>query len=72
MANISDEWKEDCLEYRGVVLTGAGAHWCVEWDDLPIDETCYEWPCCEYATSLNIPATGINWKSYESTWEPSE
>jgi hypothetical protein len=35
----------DCLHYRGEVLTGTYSHWCAEWDGLPIDETCYEWPC---------------------------
>lgn len=39
-------WEEDCLTYRGEVLTGQYAHWCVEWDGLPVDETCFEWPCC--------------------------
>lgn len=38
-------WETDCMEYRGAVLTGRYAHWCAEWDDLPIDETCEEWPC---------------------------
>lgn len=39
------EWEADCLEYRDRILTGVEAHWCAEWDDLPIDETCPEWPC---------------------------
>lgn len=34
-----------CFEYRGDFLMGKYAHWCVDWDDLPIDETCGEWPC---------------------------
>jgi hypothetical protein len=33
------------MYWRGVVLTGKYAHWCDEWDGLPIDETCEEWPC---------------------------
>ena len=36
---------EDCKVWRGRVLTGKYAHWCPEWDDLPMDETCSEWPC---------------------------
>lgn len=40
-----EDWIADCLEYRGVVLTGEKAHWCSEWDGLPIDETSLEWPC---------------------------
>lgn len=42
------EWEEDCLEYRGVLLTGRYAHYCLDWDGLPIDETCVEWPCCAF------------------------
>ncbi len=41
----SKEWIEDCLKWRGVVLTGEHAHWCFDWDGLPVDETCDEWPC---------------------------
>jgi uncharacterized protein (DUF433 family) len=38
-------WRSDCLEWRGRVLTGEHGHWCNEWDLLPVDETCDEWPC---------------------------
>ncbi len=38
-------WREDCLKWRGVILTGKYSHWCFDWDELPIDETCREWPC---------------------------
>jgi len=38
----ADEWVADCLKWRGVVLTGSKAHWCNDWDGLPIDETCAE------------------------------
>ena len=41
----SADWTEDCLKWRGKVLTGIYGHWCVDWDFLPIDETCHEWPC---------------------------
>ena len=41
-------WVRDCLMWRGKVLTGGSRHWCDEWDSLPIDDTCLEWPCgCE-------------------------
>lgn len=40
------QWEADCLHWRGRVLTGEHAHWCNEWDGLPIDETTPEWPCC--------------------------
>lgn len=53
MANTNNkEWEDDCLKWRGKVLIGWGCHWCSEWDDLPIDETCDEWPCCSYADSI--------------------
>lgn len=41
----SKEWRGDCLRWRGMLLTAAHAHWCPEWDGLPIDETSLEWPC---------------------------
>jgi hypothetical protein len=41
----SADWTEDCLRWRGKVLTGKHAHWCPDWDYLPIDETTPEWPC---------------------------
>ncbi|MBP8283826.1 MAG: hypothetical protein KAX46_07925 [Chromatiaceae bacterium] len=40
------EWRADCIRWRGVVLTGYWAHWCWDWDDLPVDETSLEWDCC--------------------------
>lgn len=41
----SAEWQEDCLRWRGKVLTGRYGHWCPDWDYLPVDETTPEWPC---------------------------
>lgn len=46
---MSLEWQADCQHWRGRVLTGEHGHWCFEWDGLPIDETCPEWPCCDVA-----------------------
>ena len=44
------EWNADCVFWRGKVLTGKHSHWCFDWDELPVDETCREWPCgCEEA-----------------------
>ena len=40
-----EDWTRDCLEWRGVLLEGRYAHWCPNWDHLPMDETCPEWPC---------------------------
>ena len=50
----SADWREDCLLWRGRELTGLFAHWCADWDDLPIDETCREWPCA-CAKDLGYP-----------------
>lgn len=39
-------WKRECLYWRGRELTGKFAHWCDDWDGLPIDETTPEWQGC--------------------------
>ncbi len=39
------QWVKDCNKWRGRVLTGRFGHWCFDWDELPVDETCREWPC---------------------------
>lgn len=40
------EWVHDCLQWRGALLEGKYKHWCMDWDGLPIDETCVEFTCC--------------------------
>jgi hypothetical protein len=40
------EWEEDCLKWHGKVLDGADAHWCHEFDGLPVDVTCWEYSVC--------------------------
>ena len=45
-AKQASEWEEDCLRWRGRVLTGNKAHWCQDWDFLPVDETCFEIEAC--------------------------
>lgn len=40
------EWVEDCMRYRGKILAGEKAHWCADWDGLPVDETTPEFECC--------------------------
>jgi len=45
LSDISLEWIEDCLRWRGSILTGYASHWCYDYDFLPVDETSYEWPC---------------------------
>lgn len=48
MSEPSQDFIEDCMKYRGRLLTGKYRHWCPDWDFLPIDETCPEFPCgCE-------------------------
>ena len=44
-AKLAYKWVDDCMRVRGRVLTGVHAHWCREWDGLPVDETCSEFPC---------------------------
>lgn len=39
------QWEADCIRWRGKMLNGYHAHWCIEWDGLPVDETTPEWPC---------------------------
>lgn len=46
MDPISEEWIVDCKHHHGKVLTGKYAHWCPEFDYLPIDETCFEFEYC--------------------------
>jgi hypothetical protein len=45
MDTSNPDWIKDCVHWRGRVLTGRHAHWCMDWDCLPIDETTPEWPC---------------------------
>lgn len=45
-AEIARAWVESCTRWYGYVLTGKYGHDCYgDWDGLPIDETCHEWPC---------------------------
>ena len=46
MAEPSEDFKAECMRTYGRVLTGQHAHWCPEWDFMPIDETCAEWQSC--------------------------
>lgn len=46
------EWEKDCLHWHSRALKGRFPHWCNDWDDLPIDETCDEIASCTcYAPS---------------------
>jgi hypothetical protein len=39
-------WLEDCERWIGRPLVGDKAHWCYDWDGLPVDETTTEFECC--------------------------
>lgn len=71
MANLSKEWMEDCIEFRGEILTGKYGHWCFDWDDLPIDETCDEWPCCSYAEEC-MKGDPVVFKMLKDFWYDEE
>jgi hypothetical protein len=59
--DVSADWVEDCLQWRGRVLEGRYGHWCMEWDELPVDETCHEWPCgCAEMTDRLDAETSAN------------
>lgn len=55
----SMDWIQDCLEAYGDVLRGKKAHWCPDWDFMPIDETCdeIEGCTCEFKQKYPIKAT---------------
>jgi hypothetical protein len=40
------QWPADSTRWHGRVLEGTWAHWCFDWDALPIDETCWEFSSC--------------------------
>ena len=40
------ELDEESIKFYGKPLTGKYKHFCVEWDFLPIDESCYEFKYC--------------------------
>lgn len=41
--SFSDNWINACIRYRGRVLYGEKGHYCLDWDFLPMDETCIEY-----------------------------
>lgn len=40
------EFEKDCMAYHGKILTGKYKHFCPDWDDMPIDDTCFEYQFC--------------------------
>lgn len=50
-AEMRASFDRDCLREYGRILTGDRWHWCLDWDMLPIDDTCPEFDNC----NCNIP-----------------
>ena len=48
----ASDWAFDCLYWHGEILAGQYAHWCAEWDDLPVDETMGEFDVCHCFEAL--------------------
>ena len=46
------EWEQDCLKWRGTVLHGPDAHWCNDWDGLPVDAWTPEYSACHERKTL--------------------
>jgi len=44
--NDTLEWATDCEFHHGRILSGEHAHYCADWDWMPIDETCPEFEAC--------------------------
>jgi hypothetical protein len=42
----TEEWAEHCQEWYGRILSGEFAHYCADWDDMPLDENVTEFACC--------------------------
>ena len=40
------EFEKECIRWYGENLTGNYAHYCPDWDYLPIDDTCVEFQSC--------------------------
>jgi len=56
MSIEDDAWGNDCMRWWGYILTGQKAHWCPDWDYLPIDETLNEINACTCKWQDNAPA----------------
>lgn len=53
-------WEIVCMRYRGRVLRGKLAHYCDDWDGLPIEVGDEEMSCC---TCPVDPTLGGNWSA---------
>lgn len=50
-------WCEDCYKWQGRLLVGEFAHWCFDWDFLPVDETVDEFTACTCFTGMGADTT---------------
>jgi hypothetical protein len=41
-----NEFDQDCMDMYGTTLKGKYKHYCIEFDFLPIDHTCFEFKFC--------------------------
>jgi hypothetical protein len=39
-------WKGEMQKWRGRSWRGPDAHWCYDWDELPVDAFTPEYDCC--------------------------
>lgn len=53
-------WNVVCMRYRGRVLRGRLAHYCDDWDGLPIEEGDEEMQSC---TCIFDPQSFGNWSA---------
>lgn len=49
------EWNDDCMKHHGRTLIGKKAHWCWDWDCMPIDETTPEIDGCACEIGMGRP-----------------
>lgn len=68
---MATEWEIDCIYWLGRVLNGKYAHWCHDWDDLPIDETCTEFTGCHcYDQTEEIKSIKADlWEQFDADWK---
>lgn len=56
---VLTDFERECLHWRGRLLSGAHRHRCRDWDLLPVDETCPEWPCICFAVPTGNEANDV-------------
>lgn len=61
---MQSDWETDCLHWYGKILRGPDAHWCLEFDDLPINAWCSEYQACLCKKSMLGKMIGWAMKFY--------